>query len=155
MRTIPKKNYIIFIFMVIAVIIITFLGVRIYNNSLRPTSDFYNYVKIIKTDEIDLYLNENPQAIIYIADKYDLNNEILEKKLKQKIVKFNLFNNFIYLDKSDLNSKFLDKFNKKYDALISTEKIPTLIIFNDGKVIEIHYELTENLINSLDFEGIR
>lgn len=155
MKQVPKKNYVIFILMLIVVVIITFLGVRVYNDNIKTASVLYKYLKIIKSDELDLYLNENPSTVIYISNRYDASKEQLEKKLKSKIIDLNLYENFIYLDKEELNVDFVNNFNKQNRTSITVDKMPILIIFNDNKVESVYYSLTEKDINELEFEGVR
>lgn len=155
MRQIPKKNYIIFLLMLVGVVLVTFLGVRVYNNNIKPSSVLYKYLKTIKGDELNLYLSENPSTVIYISDKYDVSKEDLEKELKNKIIDLNLYDNFIYLDKDELNKDFINEFNKQNKTSITIDKLPTLIIFNDNEVESVYYSLTESNIKELDFEGVR
>lgn len=155
MREVPKKNYVIFVLMLVCVMIVTFLGVKIYNNNIRTSSVLYKYLKTIKSDELSLYLNENPATVIYISDRYDISRKALEEKLKDRIIESNLYDNFIYLDKEQLNANFIADFNEKNNTSITTSKLPILIIINDNKVETIYYSLTENDIKTLDFEGIR
>ena len=46
-----------------------------YNNNLKKVSDLYKYANHINRDELKEYLGESSSLIIYIADKYDLNNK--------------------------------------------------------------------------------
>lgn len=155
MRQIPKKNYIIFLLMIVGVVLVTFFGVNVYNNNIKPSSMLYKYLKTIKSDELNLYLSENPSTVIYISDKYDLSKEDIEKELKNRIVDLNLYDNFVYLDKDELNIDFVNGFNKANKTLITIDKLPTLIIFNDNEVEAVYYSLTEESIKKIDFEGVR
>lgn len=155
MREIPKRNYIIFVLMIIGVVLVTLIGVNVYNNNIKPSSVLYKYLKSIKSGELNLYLSENPSTIIYISDKYDLSNEDIEKNLKRIIVDLNLYDNFVYLDKSELNPDFINQFNKVNKTIINIKNLPTLIIFNDNEVESVYYSLTEEIVKKIEFEGVR
>ena len=114
MRKIPVKNYFILLIMLIGVIIVTFVGKNYYNNNLKKVNSLYKYANHINRDELKEYLGESSSLIIYIADKYDLNNEDAEDLIKDKIIELNLYNNFIYVDSRVFNDKFLGYFNNKY-----------------------------------------
>lgn len=155
MRQIPKKNYVILILMIIGVVVVTCLGARIYNNTIKTSSILYKYLKTIKGDELNLYLNENPSTVIYISDRYDVSKEGLEEKLKDRIIELNLYENFIYLDKEQLTPSFIADFNKQNETSITISKLPTLIVFNDNEVEIIYYSLKEEDVKTIDFEGVR
>ena len=155
MRQIPKKNYVILILMIIGVVVVTCLGARIYNNTIKTSSILYKYLKTIKGDELNLYLNENPSTVIYISDRYDVSKEGLEEKLKDRIIELNLYENFIYLDKEQLTPSFIADFNKQNETSITISKLLTLIVFNDNEVEIIYYSLKEEDVKTIDFEGVR
>lgn len=155
MRIVPKKNYFILLLLSLVVIVLTLFLRSFYNNNLRPTSDIYNYAKIIKSDQLDLYLDENPSTIIYISDKYNLDNADLEEELKQKIISLNLYDNFVYLDKSELSDKIVLHFNDEYQTDFSLDKMPALIIINDKKVIFSYYSLTKDTLNNIDLGDVK
>ncbi len=155
MRQIPKKNYIILLFIFILVVVITFAGKRIYENNIKKTSVLFKYLKVIKSDELELYLNENPSTAIYISEKYDVENNDVEENIKNKIIKYNLYNNFVYLDKQELSEEVLEKIKRKYNISLSINKLPTLIIFNDNSVTNIYYQLTLDIVNQIEFGDIK
>ena len=101
------------------------------------------------------YLGESSSLIIYIADKYDLNNEDAEELLKDKIIELNLYNNFIYVDSRVFNDKFLDYFNNTYHANLNMDNLPTIIIYDDGIVENLYYNLSIDTINAINLEGVK
>lgn len=155
MRIIPKKNYFILLLMSLGVIVVTLFFRSYYNNNLKPTSDIYNYARVISSGQLDFYLDENPSTIIYISDKYDLNNSSLEELLKQKIISLNLYDNFVYLDKAGIDEKMISNFNRKYHTNFSLDKIPSLIIINYNKIISSFYNLTNDTLNNIDLGDVK
>ena len=155
MRKIPVKNYFILLIMLFGVVVVTFAGKNYYNNNLKKVSSLYKYANHINRDELKEYLVESSSLIIYVADKYDLNNEDAEELLKDKIVELNLYNNFIYVDSRVFNDKFLDYFNSTYHTNLNVDNLPTMIIYDDGIVKNIYYNLNIDTINGINLEGVR
>lgn len=155
MRKIPVKNYFILLIMLIGVIIVTFVGKNYYNNNLKKVNSLYKYANHINRDELKEYLGESSSLIIYVADKYNLNNEDTEELLKNKIVELNLYNNFIYVDSRVFNDKFLGYFNNKYHTNFNIDNLPTIIIYDDGIVENIYYNLNTDIINGINLEGVK
>lgn len=155
MRKIPSKNYVLFILMLIGVVVVTFCCRNFYNNNLRSTSEIYKYARHMSSDDLKEYLYESPSLVIYVADKYNLNNEIIENKLKKKIINNNLYSNFIYVDYREFNNEFLDYFNSTYHTNISIDKVPTIIIYEDGNISDIYHSIDDTNINSINLDGVK
>lgn len=155
MKEIPKKNYFILIFIFFAVVIITFASANFYSNYLKKTTTLYNYLTEVNTEELSLYLSEHSSSAIYIGDKYNINNDEIEQNLKSKIIDYNLFDYFVFLDKTNLNDTFIKNFNTEYGTSVSVDKIPTLIIVTDGKLTEIYYSINMDTVNMINYGGIR
>ena len=155
MRKIPVKNYFILLIMIFGVVVVTLAGKKYYNNNLKKVSSLYKYANHINRDELKEYLVESSSLIIYIADKYDLNKEDEEELLKDKIIELNLYNNFIYVDSRVFNDKFLDYFNNTYHTNLNIDNLPTIIIYDDGVVEKIYYNLNVDIINNINLEGVK
>lgn len=149
MKVIPKKNYMITVVIILSTIVLTFILANSYKNKYRKTSEMYNYLSEIKINEIESYLFENPSIIIYFADKYNLNNDDKEIKLKKIINELNVYNYFIYLDINDVDESFLKKFQKKYNYEIKIDDTPLFLVINEGNVIE-----SLRLIENVDIEKL-
>lgn len=155
MRKIPKKNYFILFLAFLGVFIVTFAFAKFYNNTLKPTSVLYKYAKHINSNEMIDYMQENSSIIIYLSDKYNvlLNDE--EELLKEKIIEYNLYNNFVYIDKNKVGDDFYKEFNEKYNVHISEENMPILIVLNDSNLENIYYNLNSDIINEIKFGDIK
>ena len=143
MKKIPVKNYFILLIIVILVAISTIILTNIYNNRLRKTSIMYNYLSEIKKNDIDTYLTEKPNIILYISDKYDITNNKIEEKLQNEIIKYNAKDYIIFLNINTKNIEFIDKLNKKYNGNIE-KKLPVLVVIEDSQIQKTYYEL-ENI----------
>lgn len=155
MKNIPVKNYFILLIMLFGVVVVTFAGKNYYNNNLKKVSSLYKYANHMDRDDLKEYLGESSSLVIYVADKYDLNNEDAEELLKDKIVELNLYNNFIYVDSRVFNDKFLDYFNSTYHINLNVDNLPTMIIYDDGIVESIYYNLNTDIINGINLEGVK
>ena len=155
MRKIPVKNYFILLIMLFGVVVVTFAGKNYYNNNLKKVNSLYKYANHINRDELKEYLVESSSLIIYVSDKYDLNNEDAEELLKDKIVELNLYNSFIYVDSRVFNDNFLDYFNSTYHTNLNINNLPAIIIYDDGIVENIYYNLNPDTINSINLEGVK
>ena len=148
-REIPKNNYIKLGAIIIATIAITFYWASWYNttkeyrknNSVIPT-----VIGEITMEELDNYLLENPDIMIYIGSSKDDSIKDFEDDLKKIVVKENLKNDFIYMDTNKINSQeFYQSFAKKYyskdlkSKKESLDIIPNIILIEDGKAKDVMY----------------
>lgn len=143
MRKIPKKNYLIMAIIVLTVVIVTILFAHIYNKNIKKTSIMYNYLSEIKKKDIDTYIIEKTNIILYVADKYDVSKNKIEKKIKNKLIDYNITNYFVFLHLNTNNASFIDYLNKKYSGSLK-QRLPMIIIFEEGKIKKCYYDL-ENI----------
>ena len=148
MREVPKKNYIIMLIIIITIVLVTIFLSNIYNNRFQKTSVLYNYLSEIKKKDLDAYLVEKPDIIIYASNKYNNSNEEQERKIMQQIIDNNIYEYIVYLNLEDKKLNILNSLNKKYDGKLKN-KLPVLIVFENGKIKEAYYDLEE-----IDFEKI-
>ena len=150
MKKVPFKNYIYLTLIVIAAVFITILVASIYKNSKRIESDFYIYSNTISNKEFDVYVTEYPDSIIYIYDKYSYEYKDFEEALKEKIEELYLKNNLVYIDKRELNKKFISNMKNNYSVELKYNNKPIIIIISDNQVISIT-EINENsTVNSIN-----
>ena len=148
MREVPKKNYIIMLIIIITIVLVTIFLSNIYNNRFQKTSVLYNYLSEIKKKDLDAYLVEKPDIIIYASNKYNNSNEEQERKIMQQIIDNNIYEYIVYLNLEDKKLNILNSINKKYDGKLKN-KLPVLIVFENGKIKEAYYDLEK-----IDFEKI-
>lgn len=146
MRQVPTKNYFILLGLVIVTVVVTIALGNFYTNRNRETSVLYNVLPKVTLSDLDTYLLENDVAAVYIADKYDLDDEKEEKKLRNKLVELNLINNFVYLDSNSIDDNFKDEFNNKYHYQL-TDDYPTIIVISNRRVINSYKSLNVEKIN--------
>jgi hypothetical protein len=136
MKKIPQKNYYILAVLIFLTILLTLSLANVYINKDKYVSNFYKYSNKITYEEFDEYVSENFDLIIYISDKYDLSHERFENNFKDKLNDLNLKNKLVYIDKGELNKKFLKKLKNEYGINIDINKLPTIVVIVDSKVIK-------------------
>lgn len=155
-REIPNKNYIKLGAVIIATIALTFYWASWYNttkeyrmnNSVIPT-----VIGEVTMEELDNYLLENPDIIIYIASSKDNTIKDFEDDLKKILVKEDLKNEFIYVDTSKIeNQEFYQSFAQKYYSKSLKSKkdsldiIPNIVLIEDGTVKDVMYLYKKDII---------
>ena len=135
MRKIPLKNYIIlFIIVVLSgsafIYFINLYNLRSnYEKSTHYTMSFLNEIHI---NDLENYLIGNPDMIIYINEKNDLELENVETKLKNHIIEKDYINDIVYINSNNTNKKLLKKLNKFSKTKL--QNIPNVIITKDGMI---------------------
>ncbi len=127
MREIPKKNYLFVLIMAVVVVIITFVLMNLYNANKKEAYSSYvkEIVHEIMLDDLDNYLQEHPDAILYINTNDEANKK-LEKEIKNLIARHNIQQYFVYIENNkDITKKYKLKDNN-----------PIFIAYKDGKALE-------------------
>lgn len=148
-KEIPLKNYIllsIVLILTIVVVIYFFLWKNTYEKSKLQTPILDDYLLVINYNELNNYLVENKDAIIYISKLNNENIRLFENKFKNIINKNNLNNKILYLDLTEelKENSIVKEINKKYGKEMT--EVPTIVIIKDGK-ISSSYNIKENKYN--------
>lgn len=156
-RIIPTKNYFILGILVIVTIMLTFYFVSWYEASKeyrKENSVIADVLSEIKIEEIDNYVLDNPNIVIYMASSTDQSIKEFENKFKRFIVKHEITDAIIYLNTNNvenndyqiLEKRFTDDLTSKNTTLVNKTN---LLIVREGKVIDILYK-DDKLINESD-----
>ena len=135
-KEIPLKNYIllsIVLILTIVVVIYFFLWKNTYEKSKLQTPILDDYLLVINYNELNNYLVENKDAIIYVSKLKDESIRLFENKFKNIINKNNLNNKILYLDLTEelKENNIVKEINKKYGKEMT--EAPTIVIIKDGK----------------------
>lgn len=135
-KEIPLKNYIllsIVLILTIVVVIYFFLWKNTYEKSKLQTPILDDYLLVINYNELNNYLVENKDAIIYVSKLNDESIRLFENKFKNIINKNNLNNKILYLDLTEelKENNIVKEINKKYGKEMT--EVPTIVIIKDGK----------------------
>lgn len=117
-----------------------------YEKSKLQTPILDDYLLVINYNELNNYLVENKDAIIYVSKLNDESIRLFENKFKNIINKNNLNNKILYLDLTEelKENNIVKEINKKYGKEMT--EVPTIVIIKDGK-ISSSYNIKENKYN--------
>ena len=134
-REIPQKNYI-YLFLIllgsILFIIYACTWYETYNKNKLNTGIMNNYLTIINYNELEDYIIENKDAIIYVSILGDKNIHQFEEKFKNSILDNNLKNSILYLDITNENRETATK------KLQIENEFPYLIVYTNGKITDTY-----------------
>lgn len=135
LREVPKKNYL-YLFLIllgsILFIIYLYTWYEAYNESKMNTTIMDKYLTVINYNELDNYIIENKDAVIYVSilGNEDINK--FERKFKNLISENNLRNEILYLNISNEN---IDKATKK---LKIDQNFPYLVVYTNGVITDTY-----------------
>lgn len=155
MKKIPVKNYL----YLVVILIVTFLAVinvlDMYKLRTRKETDIYKNSNTITWKEFEAYISENQDAIIYIYDKYNSSYSDFEKDLEEKIETLYLEDKFIYMDKKELNKKFIEQLYNDYGVKVKYNKKPIIILIIDNEIVRLVEVNDETDIDSLNLGDLK
>lgn len=147
-KEIPFKNYIILaVILIFTILLVVYLfnWQSVYQKNKLQETILDKYLMVINYNELDDYLVENKEAIVYVSVLNDEKIRMFENKFKNIIIKNDLNNKILYLNLTNESVEI----NKKY--LSNLSEVPTLIIFDEGKVVE-SYSIKDNNYDIKAFE---
>ena len=142
--TVPLKNYI-YLFIIIIITISLSLYIlkwyNTYNESRLKTGILNNYLQVINYNELDDYIVENKNAVIYVTILGNEQIRDFEKNFKNTIMDKNLRDNMLYLDITNENQ------NSVKNKLKIEDKLPYLIVYTNGKITDT-YSIADKKYNT-------
>ena len=164
-KEVPFKNYVILFAILIATFLLLFYLYSYfdkYEETLLSKRILDKYMLVINNNELDDYLVENPNAILYVSKLNDDKIREFEKSLKNKYKNNEIDKNILYLDVTDINEK--DKIylsNKYYFNNLNILSIACIVVFKNGKVASIYsisssgYDIDNFImyVNQIEFDG--
>lgn len=166
-KNIPRKNYVIVLCIILAVVLLTLYIFQWYKvskegkmaSSYLISSKTITY-EIKDLDEIASIFSEAPEEyFVYIS--YVNSEEVyhLEKDLKSVIDDYHLKDNFYYFNATSMmkEDQYLDQINKAFglkDQKIS--KLPTILYFKNGSLVADGIVKREDskIIEAADFKQL-
>ena len=164
-KEVPFKNYLILFIVLIATFLLLFYlysWFDKYEETLLSKRILDKYMLVINNNELDDYLVENPNTIIYVSKLNDDKIREFEKSLKNKYKNNEIDKNILYLDVTDINEK--DKMylsNKYYLNGLNILSVPCIVVFKDGNIDSIYsisssdYDIDNFImyVNQIEFDG--
>ena len=134
-KKIPIKNYVIVVLLIILTVSLTFYLMITYNSK---DSKSLSFVSQVKENELDSYITERQEVIIYMSSSNNKYIKEFENELKKYTEDKNLKDLYVYLDLNDVSSNFYNEFYVKYlnESYTGTFEIkePTIVIIRNGKI---------------------
>lgn len=140
LKEIPLKNYLyLLLILIISALFLIYIYAwyETYNESKLYTGIMNNYLTVINYNELDNYIIENKDAIIYVSvlGNEDINK--FEEKFKNNISENNLKNTILYLN---LTSENIDRATKELQI---DANFPYLVVYTNGQITDT-YSIKEN-----------
>lgn len=154
-RNITRKNYIILAVIVFATFALLYFFVSYYNKRKMYESSIHtrmSFLSEVKESEIQNYILDNHDAIIYISDSTNTNYQTFETQLKKLMLEENLTKDVIYMDMYKTGSDFFSNFQKEFmigNFQLDTLVYPNVLVVSDGVVTSALY-LSEQEKNPRD-----
>ena len=151
-REVPVKNYIylgIIIFVTLLLLFYFYLWYLTYEEGKLNNQIMDRYLQVINYNELDDYLIENKNAIIYVSILEEQNIRNFEIDFKETIIENSLKKEILYLDLTEIynNKKEKEKAIKKYQINNKNiSNLPCILVFKEGKLTQI-YDIKENNYN--------
>ena len=159
-REVPLKNYIIGLAIIIAVFLVTWYAKKTYEISMQnklSQSVLSRVVGEIKYDETDnVLLEKSANYFIYISYANDKKTYDLEKQIKSTISKYEIQDNFYYLNVTDEMEKdnFIEKLNNKLDSNIGSANSLPVIMYYENDTLKSYLSSYNGLFKITDFENM-
>lgn len=116
-------------------------------DELSSKSKISKYLTEIKYLELETYIIEEPNSIIYVSNSGDEKSSLFEDKFKKVIKKYNLENEIIYININKVN--IVDPFY---------QSAPQMIFYKNGVVSDMvdctTLKTEKDIINVLEERGV-
>lgn len=143
-RQVPFKNYIYLALILIAtflILIYIYKWHKTYQESKLNTSIMSDYLTVINYNELDDYIIENKDAVIYVSILGNKEIHKFETSFKNTIQNNNLTNSMLYLDITNENIELAES------KLNIDKNLPYIVVYTNGKISNT-YSISKNNYNT-------
>ncbi len=141
LRKIPGRNYLILAGVIIVTIFLLcyfYMWFDAYKEKKLNMRILDSYMEIINYNELEDYIVENPNSVIYVSVLEDAVIRDFEKQMKKMLKNNVIKRDMLYMDvTNDIKKKDMQKYG------ISVDNIPLVLAFNDGN-ISYTYSISQN-----------
>lgn len=148
-RVIPKKNYVILGLVIVFTLFLLYyfyMWFNAYNDSKVNRPILNKYMDVINYNELNDYIVENPNCMVYVSVLEDTRIREFEKEFKNKFKSGEIKQELLYLDLTDekKNSSVKKEITSKYAInSLNITNVPCIMIIKDGEVVAI-YSISDN-----------
>ena len=149
LRKIPMKNYIILGLVIIITLLILYyfyMWIDVYKESKVNIPIMDKYMTVINYNELDNYIVENPNTIVYVSVLEDEDIREFEKKFKVKYKNNQINNEVLYMNiTEDIKDNSLknDMISKYSVNSLNITNVPLIMVFEDG-ILNSIYSISDN-----------
>ena len=143
-REIPFKNYIYLALILLASVFVIFYSYRwyeTYRESKLNVSIMNDYLTVINYNELEDYITENKDAVIYVSVLGNEEINKFESSFKNTIMDNNLKKSMLYLDITNEN------INEIKEKLQIKSNLPCIVVYTNGEITDT-YSIAEDNDNS-------
>lgn len=138
MSKVPFKNYIYLLLVVlisIGFVYYFYLWFVEYDSNSDYRAVLSDTMQVINDNELDSYLVENKDAIIYCSVTNESKIRQFDKKVKRLVNNYNVGNKILYLDLTNKKAKIV--FGKDIN-------IPAVVVYKNGNIIDAYSVRDDN-----------
>lgn len=167
LKKIPIKNYVILGIVIIVTLFILYyfyMWVDVYKESRVNIPIMDKYMTVINYNELDNYLVENPNTIVYVSVLENEEIRRFEKKFKNKYKNNAIEKEILYMNitdevrNKDMRSEMVNKYSLNN---LNITSVPCILVFSDGllksiySVIDNDYDIDRFIVylNNIYFES--
>ena len=149
LRKVPAKNYIILGVVIVVTMFILYyfyMWVDVYKESKVNIPIMDKYMSVINYNELDNYIVENPNTIVYVSVLEDDSIRKFEKELKNNYKNNLITNEVLYMNITDNieNKEVRNEMVTKYSLNdLSITDVPCVMVFSDGMLKSV-YSVSDN-----------
>ena len=155
-KTFEKKNKkLVRNYIITLILFVACFGLVLYLRELYRVNEaeqkkipvIQGYISEIYSDDLEHYIMDNPNGVIYMCIANDENCRTFEREFKKLLKKDEYNDNLAYLNLMDVDqNKFLEEFNSKYIYKVKLSKdYPAFVLFEEGKVKSILQDKSRKL----------
>ena len=122
------------------------MWVDVYKESKINIPIMDKYMNVINYNELDNYIVENPNTIVYVSELEDENIREFEKKFKIKYKNNQINNELLYMNiTEDIKDNSLkNEMISKYSVnSLNITNVPLIMVFEDG-ILNSIYSISDN-----------
>lgn len=144
LRKVPVKNYIILGIVTLVTLFILYyfyLWVDVYKESKMNIPIMDRYMTVINYNELDSYIVENPNTIIYVSVLENEEIREFEKQFKNKYKNKEINNDVLYMNITEdiKDSAVKNEMVTKYSLnSLNITDVPSVMVFSDGGLKSIY-----------------
>ena len=134
-KQVPLKNYVYLFFILLGSLLLLFYIYRwyeTYNENKLYTSIMNKYLTVINYNELNNYITETPNTILYVSILGDKQINRFEEQFKNSIANSNLRNNILYLEITN------EEKNDAMKKLNIDSNFPYLVVYTNGKITDTY-----------------